>query len=62
VWARLAKDFDMDIFCGFWMRETDEGMTGSVETMKILSDRGIRLGFYVYAPLPDEEAKVQPGS
>jgi len=62
VWAKLGKEFDMDIFCGFWMRETDEGMTVSVETMKVLSDRGIRLGFCVYAPLPDEEAEVQPSA
>lgn len=30
--------------------------------MKILSDRGIRLGFCVYAPSPDEESQVQQGS
>ena len=58
VWATLGKEFDIDIFCGFWMRETDEGMTVSAETMNILSDRGVRLGFCVYAPLPDEEAKI----
>jgi hypothetical protein len=62
VWARLRQDFDMDIFCGFWMRESDEGMTVSVGTMKILSERGIRLGFCLYAPLPDDEAEVQPSA
>lgn len=27
VWTRLAGEFDMDIFCGFWTRESDEGMS-----------------------------------
>ena len=62
VWATLSEEFDIDIFCGFWMRETDEGMTISAETMKILSDRGIRLGFSVYAPLPDQEAEARPST
>ena len=60
MWAKLREEFDIDIFCGFWTRETDEGMTVLTEAMKILSDRSISLGFCVYAPLSDEEPKVQP--
>ncbi len=62
VWARFREEFEVDMFCGFWMCETDEGMIVSAQTMKILADRGISLGFCVYAPLPDGGARVQPGA
>jgi len=56
VWASLAEDYSMDLFCGFFMDQTDEGLEVSVKTLGALSDRGSKLGFCVYAPLKDVEA------
>ena len=62
IWAELSAAYTIDIFCGFFMKGTDEGLDVSPATMKILGDRGIRLGFCIYAPLPNEESEIQPES
>lgn len=56
VWASLSNDYEIDLFCGFFMKQTDEGVEVSVKTLKALSERGIKLGFCIYAPLKDLEA------
>ena len=54
LWESLTRDYDVDLFCGFFMTETDEGLEISAETIRVLSDRRIKVGFCIYAPLEDE--------
>lgn len=56
VWASLSNDYKIDLFCGFFMKQTDEGVEISTKTLKALGERGIKLGFCIYAPLEDVEA------
>jgi len=53
-WALLAKRFEMDIFCGWFMRESNEGISVSSQTMRLLSERNIALFIDIYAS-PDDE-------
>jgi hypothetical protein len=53
VWAALSRKYKLDLFCGLFMSETDEGFDLSPETMKVLADRGIKLAICIYAPLQD---------
>ena len=53
VWVALARENEIDLFCGFFMDETDAGLEISADTMKLLSERGIKLGICIYAPTPD---------
>ena len=53
-WALLAKRFEIDIFCGWFMRETNEGIAVSPQTMRMLSERNITLSVDLYAPSGDE--------
>jgi hypothetical protein len=53
VWSSLAKQYRMDLFCGFFMKETNEGFEVSPQTMKLLADRGIKLAVCIYAPIND---------
>ncbi len=53
-WALLAKRFEMDIFCGWFMRESNEGISVSSQTMRLLSERNIALSIDIYAS-PDDE-------
>ena len=53
VWALLSNDYRIDLFCGFFMEKTDEGVEISVKTLKALGERRIKLGFCIYAPLKD---------
>ena len=54
VWAQLARRFEIDVFCGLFMRESNEGMTLSAKTMLALGARGIELGLDIYDPTPLE--------
>lgn len=54
VWASLSSAYDIDLFCGFFMDETDEGLEISAETLKTLGDRGIKLGVCIYAPTRED--------
>lgn len=53
IWESLANDYRIDLFCGFFMEQTDEGVEVSVKTLKALAERGIKLGFCIYAPFKD---------
>jgi hypothetical protein len=65
AWAGLSKKYEIDLFCGLFMNETDEGLEISVDTMKLLSERGIKLGICVYAPTldtrPDDPCPCKSG-
>jgi hypothetical protein len=49
VWAALSSAYKIDLFCGFFMSGMDEGLEISAETLKVLGDRGIKLGVCIYA-------------
>ena len=50
AWATLSGEYKIDLFCVYFVSETDEGMEASAETLKVLGDRGIKLGLHIYAP------------
>jgi Domain of unknown function (DUF4279)/SEC-C motif len=56
VWKSLSNVYKIDLFCGFFMKHTDEGVEVSAKTLIALGERGIKLGFCIYAPLKDVEA------
>ncbi|MES2932975.1 MAG: DUF4279 domain-containing protein [Pseudomonadota bacterium] len=49
VWAALARDYEIDLFCGFFMQTGDEGLDISVMTLKSLADRNIPLALCLYS-------------
>jgi len=57
VWARLNRDYKIDLFCGLFMEETDEGVELSAKTLLALGERGIKIGLCLYAPTENAEAK-----
>jgi hypothetical protein len=50
VWRALGERFEIDLFCGWFMEETNEGLSISPKTMSALAARGIELGVDIYAP------------
>jgi hypothetical protein len=58
IWKVLSSQFEMDLFCGFFMKETDEGLKISSESLRILGERSISLGLCIYAPMEKEEGAV----
>jgi ribosomal protein L19 len=54
IWQLLGKRFRIDLFCGWFMNESNEGVSISPATLRSLGERGIELGLDIYAP--DTEA------
>lgn len=50
VWQDLTSRFNGNVFCGFFMRESNEGISLSAKSMKDLSSRGLEIGFDIYDP------------
>ena len=48
VWADLSARFKIDLFVGLEMKETNEGLSISPETLRKLGERGIELGLDIY--------------
>ena len=50
VWRALSGDFQVDLFCGLFMNESNEGFCLSPSTLASLAERGIEMILDVYAP------------
>jgi hypothetical protein len=50
VWRTLARRYRLDLFCGWFMNESNEGVSVSPSTLLALGQRGIELGLDIYAP------------
>jgi hypothetical protein len=50
AWATLSGEYKIDLFCVYFMSEAGEGVEASARTLKVLGDRGIKLGLCIYAP------------
>ena len=49
IWNSISNQFEIDLFCGLFMDETNEGLTISSTSLESLSLRGIELGLDIYA-------------
>jgi hypothetical protein len=50
VWAALARRFRIDLFCGWFMNESNEGVCINAASLRALGQRGIELDVDLYAP------------
>jgi hypothetical protein len=50
VWKSLGDRFEIDLFCGWFMEGSNEGVSISPETLIALGEREIELGIDLYAP------------
>lgn len=53
-WASLASRFEMDIFCGWFMQKSNEGIAVSPQTLRALGGRNIALSVDIYSSLDDD--------
>ncbi len=56
VWKKLSEKYELDLFCGLFMEESNEGLAISPATLYSLGARGIELGLDIYDPVKDENA------
>ena len=48
IWNRIASMYDIDLFCGLFIADGNQGLTLSVTTLQNLSVRGIELDLDIY--------------
>ena len=53
VWTDISRRFEIDLFCGLFMKETNEGLTISADVLAALGQRGIEIGLDIYGPGDD---------
>jgi hypothetical protein len=54
AWRQLSERYAVDLFCGWFMKTSNDGVNISPKTMQALSERGIELALDIYAPCDDE--------
>ena len=54
AWENLAERFNGNLFCGLFMKESNEGLTLSAKTMKELAFRGLILHLDIYDPIGED--------
>lgn len=50
VWSELTRRFEIDLFCGWFMGSSNEGVEISPEVLMALGSRGIHLSLDIYGP------------
>ena len=50
VWNTITSRYEVDIFCGLFMAESNEGLSLSAKTLELLGNRGISIGLDIYDP------------
>jgi hypothetical protein len=54
VWQSIADRYRVDLFCGFFMHATNEGVEISPASLAALGQRGIVLGLNIYSPTRED--------
>jgi Domain of unknown function (DUF4279) len=54
VWQKVADTFDIDLFCGVFMGDTNDGLVLSPKSLVALGQRHIELQLDIYAPTEGE--------
>ena len=58
VWKSLSERFKIDMFCGWFKNESNEGVEIAPETLLALGQRHILLGLDIYSPDEKNEQTV----
>ncbi|WP_428310491.1 DUF4279 domain-containing protein [Hydrocarboniphaga sp.] len=59
TWRDLCAKYEVDLFCGWFMSTSNDGVSVSVATLRMLADRGIELSVDIYGR-EKEEVMAQP--
>jgi hypothetical protein len=52
TWRSLAARYRAEIFCGLFLNARNRGFELTAQSLRQLADRGITIGFDIYAPEP----------
>ncbi|MCL2871641.1 MAG: DUF4279 domain-containing protein [Betaproteobacteria bacterium] len=55
TWQSIAKQYHLDLFCGLFMRVSNEGLSISAASLEALGARGIELQLDIYGGHDEED-------
>ncbi|MEM8850678.1 MAG: DUF4279 domain-containing protein [Pseudomonadota bacterium] len=55
VWDKLNDKYSIDVFCGWFMHRSNDGLSVTPPLLHALGERGVTLDLDVYAPLEDDD-------
>jgi len=55
VWEEIARKYELNLSCGFFMERTNESVVLSPDTIRRLGQRSIGLSVDIYAPLGNSD-------
>ena len=58
VWQKLSSRYQIDLFCGLFMSESNEGLSISHQSLAALGERGIEIGFDIYGRVHEKCGKA----
>ncbi len=61
IWRELSRDYQLDLFCGLFMEESNERLCLSTLTLASLAERGIEIVIEVYAPSESGDTILDSG-
>ena len=50
AWQMVSSQWKVDLFCGLFLERPNRAVSLSVTSMRLLSERGIEIGFDIYSP------------
>ncbi len=53
AWEVLTNRFGADVFCGIFLRTTNDGLSLQTSTIQLLAERGLKLELDIYGKLDD---------
>jgi len=59
AWKLLCAKYQVDLFCGWFMSTSNDGVSVSVATLRALAERGVELSLDIYDPTKGD-ATAQP--
>lgn len=57
LWREIAQRYEIDLFCGWFMKDSNEGLCISAKSIQALADRGVELAVDIYANIEHREVE-----
>jgi hypothetical protein len=62
LWRELEARFRVDLFLGIWLRDWNRGFSLMPETLQMLADRRLEIGFDIYCDVTEPALELRDGA
>lgn len=62
LWREFHSKFKVDLFLGIWLRDWNRGFSLTPETLTMLADRKLEIGFDIYCDVTQPDLEFRDGA